>query len=421
VRPAARRAVAAVLAGCALAGIACGPGPVVRRGAVNQTALRQVEHALVAARGLPLREPVTTRALAPTALSEALAQELDESFPGDDLATLEAVYARLGLLPPGTPLRPALQTFYEGQVAAYYDQRRKQLTLATASLEQTGGGLGLLTTLTGRDLVGEMFVAHELMHAIQDQHWPLPAAPEPLTAAHSDRLLARRALLEGDAVIASLAALGGAMPDDDTRAAALASLDQLPGELATTYPDVPAVLREQLAFQYASGAHFVDRGLVLGGWAAIDAAHADPPASTEQVLHPERYWAERDRPTVVTLGGTADLERAGWTTRLEDTLGELDVAILASRVLTPGEAADVAAGWDGDRLRALQRGTQWVLVWMTTWDTPADATAFAAAAPRLVPGAVVDRRGERVLVLVGDGGDPDLRPRIWATTRFAPG
>lgn len=419
--PAARRAVALVLVGCALAGTACGPGPVVRRGTVNPAALRRVEDALVGARGLPLRQPVATRALAPAALSEALAQELDESFPGDDLATLEAVYARLGLLPAGTALRPALQTFYEGQVAAYYDQRRKQLTLASGALEQSGGGMSLLTALTGRDLVGEMFVAHELMHAIQDQHWPLPGAPEPLVDAHSDRLLARRALLEGDAVLASLAALGGATPDDDTRAAALAGLDQLPSELATTYPDVPAVLREQLAFQYASGAHFVDRGLVIGGWAAVDAAHADPPASTEQVLHPERYWGERDRPTAITLGGTADLERAGWTRRLEDTLGELDVAILAARVLTPGEAADVAAGWDGDRLRALQRGDAWLLVWMTTWDTPADAAAFAAVAPRLVPGAVVDHRRERVLVLVGDAGDPDLRARLWATTRFAPG
>lgn len=418
---AARRAVVLVVVGCALAGTACGPGPVVRGGVVNRTALRHVEERLVDARGLALREPVDVRALDAAALSAALARELDESFPGDDLATLEAVYARLGLLPPGTPLRPALQTFYEGQVAAYYDQRRQQLTLASGQLAQAGAGMRLVTTLTGRDLVGEMFVAHELMHAIQDQHWPLPDAPEPLTNAHSDRLLARRALLEGDAVLASLAALGGGLPDADTRADVLVGLDQLPSELATTYPDVPAVLRDQLAFQYDAGAHFVDRGLTLGGWAAVDRAHADPPASTEQVLHPERYFAERDRPTTITLGGTADLERAGWRTRLEDTLGELDVAILAARVLTPGEAADVAAGWDGDRLRALRRGDDWLLVWMTAWDSPADAEAFAAAAPRLIPGARVDRRRERVLVLVGDPRDPDLRPRIWATTRFAPG
>jgi hypothetical protein len=421
VRPTARRAVTLVLAGCACAGVACGPGPVVRRGQVNADALASVETRLVAARGLPLREPVATRALDPTALSAALAQELDDSFPGDDLARLEAVYGRVGLLPAGTPLRPALQTFYEGQVAAYYDQRRKQLTLASGALENASSGTGVLLALTGRDVVGEMFVAHELMHAIQDQHWPLPVEPEPLVDAHSDRLLARRALLEGDAVLASLAALAGRTPDDDTRAQVLVGLDQLPAELATTYPDVPAVLREQLAFQYAAGAHFVDRGLTLGGWPAVDRAHADPPASTEQVLHPERYWAERDRPTTVALGGTADLERAGWQRRLEDTLGELDIAILAGRALPPGEAADVAAGWDGDRLRALQRGGEWLIVWMTTWDTPADAAAFAAAAPRLVPHARVDHRGERVLILVGPDDDPDLPARTWATTRFAPG
>jgi hypothetical protein len=85
---------------------------------------------------------------------------------------------------------------------------------------------------------------------------------------------------------------------------------------------------------------------------------------------------------------------------LEDTLGEVYVRVIAERTLPRERAAAVAEGWGGDRLRALARGDEMVIVWMTAWDTPDDADEWATAIPTLLPDAHVERRDGRVLVVI---------------------
>jgi hypothetical protein len=410
-----------LLAVAALLVAGCGPGRVVRRGEVNADLVAAIRERLSAVRGLAFRAEVPARALEPEEIRANLARELDQSFRPGELERLTAVYARLGLLPPGVALRPALTRLYEGQIAAFYDPRVKQLAVATRALGAGGFWLDLFTTITRIDLVGEMLVAHELTHALQDQHWGLPAEPDPLTESYTDRLVARRALLEGDATLSSFACLQASAPDAGTIDRIVEELGGVARGLEAQYPDVPAALRATLAFQYGDGTAFAARGLREGGWAALDRAHQDPPASSEQVLHSERYWAERDHPTAVALGGTEALAAGGWTRAYEDTLGELDVRVIARRLFPEPRALAIAAGWDGDRLRALARDEALVLVWMTVWDTPADAAEFTDAALILLPEARLERRGDRVLVLLGPDGGIDLAAlggAVWAATRI---
>src|SRR5207249_473607 len=82
---------------------------------------------------------------------------------------------------------------------------------------------------------------------------------------------------------------------------------------------------------------------------------------------PARYFGVRDRPIEITLRGTEEMEAAGWHRILEDTLGELTIRVLARRGLTEDRARGVADGWGGDRLRALVRGDELLLVWVTSW------------------------------------------------------
>jgi hypothetical protein len=393
----------------------------VRRGRVNESALAAVERRLPAIRGLAFTAPVPALAQGPEEIRATVAREIDESYPPVDLERVEAVYERLGLLPAGTSLRAVLQRLYEQEGAGFYDPRTKRLVLATRALRTGGPILNLIATLTGRDLPGEFVAAHELTHALQDQHYGLPTEPEPLLDAHGDRLMARRALLEGDANLAGFAYLLGGEPDAGTLQAIERELAALPAELDARYPDVPRALRSALAFQYQTGTSFAAWALAAGGWPAVDRAEASPPDSTEQVLHPARYFATRERPVAIALRGTEELEARGWTGVLEDTLGELQVRILAAGRLPGPQAARVADGWGGDRLRALARGRDLLLVWMTAWDAPEEAMEFAAALPALLPGALVERRDERVLVLLGpaDGGGPDPGPVarcVWAAS-----
>ena len=396
---------------------ACGPGRLVRHDAVNEDLVTDVRRRLVATRGLDFTRPVPTRALAPADVSAAVGNELARSVSPEDRSRAELVYGRLSLVPPGTQLEPAMQRLFTTQLVAFYDPRTGSLAVATGAIDAGGPAQRVLTTVTGRDLVGEVIVAHELTHALQDQHWGLPTDAETATATNTDRVLARRALLEGDATWASFATVGGGRLDDDTRARVLAQLGGLRGQLATSVPDVPPLLRDTLAFQYQDGARFVDQLLARGGWPAVDRAEADPPTSTEQVLHPERYLASaRDIPARVDVAGTASLARAGFEPILTDTLGEAVIRIYASRTLSPAEAGRVADGWDGDRLLAFARGTDLVIVWMTAWDTDADAVEFADALPQITPGVHVERRGKRVLALLGPW--PHRLPAgVWSSSR----
>src|SRR5881398_1689226 len=402
-------AVLALLAGCA-------SRRLVRHGQVNEDALETVRRGLVALRGLAFTTPVPVLALSRDGLGAVVKEEIEQGYSPGDIEHAEAVYQRLGLLPPGTQLRNALEQLYQQEGAGFYDPRTKRLVVAESIPGAPGVGAGLLGFLTGRDPVSEFLVAHELTHALQDQHYHLPTRPEPLLDGHGDRELARHALLEGDATLAGFAYVLGRELDRRMIGVVEQQLHGIPGELAKKYPDLPELLRASLAFQYDDGTTFVGQALAAGGWAAVDRAHLDPPESTEQVLHPARYYADRDRPIAVRLGGTDGLEAAGFRRILEDTLGELEIRVLVARALPAQRAAGVAEGWGGDRLRALERGDDLVLVWMTAWDSPADAGEFADALPGLVADARVERREERVLVLLGPPGldRAALAGRVWS-------
>jgi hypothetical protein len=400
-----------------LVAAACAPRRIVSHGEVNTNAVDEVRQRLPIIRNLAFTAPVPVEALSADEIRAMVAHEIDDSYRPGDLDEIEAVYARLGLVPPNTHLRPALQHLYEQEGAGFYDPRTKRLVLSRTALGAGGMRVGFLGLITGRDLVGEFLLSHELTHALQDQHWHLPTTPEPITDAHGDAEIARRALLEGDATLSGFSYL--ARGPLDRRAIDLVDreLHGVPAELARKYPDVPDLLRTSLAFAYDQGTTFTGTALADGGWAAVDRVHADPPTSTEQVLHPERYFGVRDRPVEVALGGTDALEADGWQPVLEDTLGELQIRVLASRSLPPERAASVAAGWGGDRLRALRRGDDLVLVWMTVWDSAAEAAEFADAIGTIVPDARSERREERVLLVLGPIDMRDaLPPRIWSRT-----
>src|SRR5213079_682224 len=412
-----RRSVALLVVLALLAG--CASRRLVRHGQVNEDALETVRRGLVALRGLAFTTPVL--ALSRDGLGAVVKEEIEQGYSPGDIEHAEAVYQRLGLLPPGTQLRNALEQLYQQEGAGFYDPRTKRLVVAESVPGARSLGAGLLGLLTGRDPVSEFLIAHELTHALQDQHYHLPTRPEPLLDGHGDRELARHALLEGDATLAGFAYVLGRQLDRRMIGVVEQQLHGSPGELAKKYPDLPELLRASLAFQYDDGTTFVGQALAAGGWAAVDRVHLDPPESTEQVLHPPRYYAGRDRPIEVTLGGTDGLEASGFTRILEDTIGELGIRVLATHALPAERAAQVAEGWGGDRLRALRRGADLVLVWMTAWDSPADAGEFADALPGLVADARVERREERVLVLLGPPGldRAALAGRVWSRTTAA--
>jgi hypothetical protein len=108
------------------------------------------------------------------------------------------------------------------------------------------------------------------------------------------------------------------------------------------------------------------------GWKAVDQAYRQPPLSTEQILHPEKYLDQPDPPRDITLAGLKPGD--DWKELGQNVVGELQLGIL----LRNHQGRSAAAGWGGDRY-ALLEGPEGRLglVWRTTWDTEDDARQFA--------------------------------------------
>lgn len=408
-------AVAVLLSGCG--------GPLVRRGAVNQPFVDDITSDMIRFRGLALKSPVPARTLGAADMAAAAHQEITASFNPGDLERIEAVERHLGLLGPTQQLTTAFTRIFQQQIAGFYDPRSKTFTIARDTPSAGGIGLGFMRAVLGYDPMGELVAAHELTHALQDQYFGIPIDPEPLLDSHGDRLLAQRALFEGDATLAGFARVVGSPIPEAALEQILLSLRGMPDQLDAELPDVPPIIRTPLAFQYNEGTHFAVRGFQTGGWAQIDQAHRDPPVSSEQILHPERYWEQREDPTPLTLGAAPLLERAGWQPILEDTLGELTIRVMLHDALGAPAANAAADGWNGDRLRAYQRGDAIVSLWLSTWSDPAAAEELASGLRHLWPSANVDVRGAHVLVVLADPqSGVALRPvsaAVWESSRVA--
>jgi hypothetical protein len=166
-----------------------------------------------------------------------------------------------------------------------------------------------------------------------------------------------------------------------------------------------------MMFPYTQGAEFFQALKNKVGWEGIGPCFADPPASTEQVLHPEKYFGQRDDPTELRLSSGIEKVLGEDVTELyTNTMGEFNVSVLLRALgVAKGKAAKAAAGWDGDRFIGHEtKDGRVVVVWLSTWDSEQEAAEFEATyRPALLkksPGAHLERRGSEVLLVLGSSG-----------------
>lgn len=318
---------------------------------------------------------------------------LNEELSPAEREAVRRTYVALGLLPDTLDLDALLLDLYTEQVLGYYDPSER--TLFVVSGERVG------------EL--EPVIAHELVHALQDQHTNLDS----LIAGDrgNDRQTAAHAAMEGHAMLVMFTLLAEQATRTTIDPAALpnpaAELGPALEAQNSEYPvfrGAPAVIRETLLFPYLSGVDFVHTL-----WAARRPLPRYPapldtllPQSTEQVMNPvERFITRRDEPVAVAL----DAFPAGWRAERQDVLGQLETAIYLEQHL--GAAARQAGdGWGGDRYALLvsPAGAD-VIYWRSVWDSDSAADRFAAAVRR-----AAERRGERQVVVERD--ELDGRPAV---------
>ncbi len=275
-----------------------------------QAAVDEVAGQVPAIRELEPRKEVPYREITQRQFRRMVAASFDEDNPASRVAAEETLLKRLGLLPEDADLRELMLDMYESQVAAFYDPDTGDMTVI-----QRDGDFGPEDRL---------FVAHEYDHALQDQYWDLNKVTD-VSASQGDRALARLALIEGDATTAMLQWAAQNLSQEQL-AEVGSSLTPADQDLLDS---MPAILRRQLEFPYLDGQVFVSTLMGQGGWDVVNQAWDRLPASTEQILHPERY--PDDAPIKLEMPDVAAALGEGWDQRYVQTLGELDISVLLRR------------------------------------------------------------------------------------------
>ena len=347
-------------------------------GSQDPAVYTKINQQVQAIRGLDEKRPVVPKIVSQQELNDVLQRSMDHDYPAARMAGDELLYKGLGLLPEDAKLADVFLQLLQSQVAGLYDPSSKSLYVLSKA-----GAVGPIE---------RFFYSHEYDHALQDQHFDLEKLQSGLED-QSDRLLARQAVVEGDAYTTMTYWLQANLTPAETSEVLSQAND--PAALEALQK-IPPIIQAQIAFSATQGTFFVIGQQRTGGWAAIDADLAKPPDSTEQILHPDK-WTSREAPIEVKL--PADLAKrmgAGWTLDHEDTFGEHQMGIWLGGV----SQAAAAEGWGGDRI-ALLRGPSdgWAIAWHTVWDTADDATEFETAARFAVNGS--PGKGS---VLPGEGG-----------------
>jgi hypothetical protein len=369
-----------------------------------------------------------------------LLKEIDEEITPQEFKTGELGLKVLGFIPRGINWKEMMVKVYSEEIAAFYDPRTKTMhlikELPVEEAKKPGFFESLLGKKTGFDKdESKTVIAHELTHALSDQNYDLDKMQKKVED-DDDQSTALSSLIEGEATLAMFSA----QTEDwdgtkfaSTPAAALDRTISLMGPMMTmgsgkALREAPVILSEGMIFPYMRGMIFCASLTNQGGWKSINEAYEQPPQSTEQILHPEKYRDQPDPPTIIDLGKLDAGE--GWNEVGRNVIGEMQMAIL----LRKHGGKPIAAGWDGDRYVVFEsKDGKLGVVWLSTWDTETDAIDFArqytrfqttkmgegVESPEVFPDVIrrphegtvyaVERRGKDVVVVEGFGSDTTVK------------
>jgi hypothetical protein len=353
-------------------------------------AIAEVERQVEAVRGLEFKRPVNVEPITPQEIDRRLARYFDQYYPRRPYARRTLAWRTIGAIPPGIGILEALRRYQQGQVLGFYNSQNEELVY-TGDEELSR--------------IEQFILAHELTHAIDDQHFDLDRLDEISLTCDDERFLAALGAVEGSA---------NHFATEVIIRFPISEIGEIPGGGAQ---GVPPMITQLQAFPYTSGQAFVDQLADDGGIAAVNGALRRLPTTTEEVLHPERY--RKDEPTEVDVPDFAPTFGEGWRDLDVMVVGELWLRLLLDLRTTTQEANAAAAGWDGGIYRAWGDGEDAAVILSTTWDTPIEAAGFRGTLTEWIG----DRRDRTVLVgqgkvvIAGFATSQDLMPALESAIR----
>lgn len=330
----------------------------------SQTEIEDITADVSQVRQLPEQHPIELTVITRDELREDYRGLIEAEYPKDEQYADMRELLAFGLIDEPIDIGELYSELYGEQVLGYYDSETGKMVVVRDN-DQTGGFTAM----------EQVTYAHEIVHALQDQNFDLDGGALGREDVSDDQSLAVTALIEGDASFTEVRYI---IERPDLLDAYLEEADSV--EFDTTALDsAPFIIADTLLFPYDQGYTFVEAVYNDGGWEAVDAAFANPPTSTEQILHPEKYLAG-EQPVEVQVNDFTGALGDDWTLWDSNTYGEYQIRVILQNSSMSDQQAEVAAsGWGGDTY--VVAGTEDVdaIHWVTAWDTEQDANEFARA------------------------------------------
>jgi hypothetical protein len=324
-------------------------------------------------------------------------KDLEKDFPGQELHHYEELLAWLDLVPPGTDLKAAYGQFFAEELAGLYDPETKEMAIPFSAVETNSNKNPTQKKL--QDLypaVDKIVLAHEFTHALEDQYWSLDDPQDHDRELSTDRGTAHSFLAEGSASRLMIEAIPAQMAGDASTPYFLVwnALHSPAGEGILNYAlkdawksadtlveGVPESIARTEAMSYSFGYSFCTEMLRKWGLDGLDYVYEHPPVSSEQVMHPRKYWEWRDFPVQIDMPKTLP---GDWKQISIDSFGESGVAVLfGCQFSNLNHGLDLARGWDGDHAALFEDATGGrLLFWASSWDSTNAAGRFASACIR---------------------------------------
>jgi len=314
-----------------------------------EAVVAEISDFVAAARELEFVTPVEVTLLDDEDFTARIQEDAVEDL--EEMAETESVLRAFGLLDDDDHLADALTSFLGAGVVGFYDPESGELVVRGAAITP-------YVRLT---------LAHELTHALDDQHFELhrPALDE----ADDEAGFAFGGLVEGNAVRVE-DEYRETMSDEERRQA---RDEELALGAGFDFEDIPRVLPQIIGFPYIYGPIFVRALLDDGDEDRIDAAYRDPPVTSEQVLDPTGWLRGEADPVTVPP------PEAGGEVFDEGVLGLWGVVLLLEEHLGQQEAIKAASGWGGDWYVAWREGDRACVRTTFVMDTNDDLRDLASA------------------------------------------
>ena len=246
--------------------------------------------------------------------------------------------------------------------------------------------------LTNNFSVKSTFI-HELTHILQDSY-PIPSRPSTF-----DGDKARASLTEGDATLMAdtfrgegVDPVSSKVPDKNT-----ISLIIVPVLSDEIQPELPSTINKLNRFPYNYGVEFVKTLYEQeGAWEAVEEAYANPPNTTEQVMHPEKYFAQEDAQAVEAPSITGD-----WNLTKTERYGEYFILTMLDNWIPTDDAEEAAEGWGGDNLTFYERDDEYLFTWKIVWDSTYDAQEFYSAFQQMLSKTSAQKENDNTWLAYG--------------------